>query len=93
MDLPANPPEHLVLLTSVPSEAHAAIVIAALEETGLAAHTSGTVGPGFHAGALGWTDILVSEPDLPVARNTLRMLIEDSLELDWSQVDVGEAEG
>lgn len=87
-----NPPEHLSVLTSFPTEAQAVIVVAALGEAGISATATGGFTAGFKAEAPGWVQVLVAEEDLPVAQNTLRQLQEEVAEIDWSQVQVGEPE-
>ncbi len=87
-----NPPEHLVVLTAVPSDIEASIIVSALREAGM--HVVATGGPtaGFKAGVPGQVQVMVAEHDLSVARNTLKELKESDAQIDWSQVDTGEPE-
>jgi hypothetical protein len=87
-----NPPDHLALLTSTPTEMEASIIIAALEENGIRATKSGEYTAGFRAEAPGWVRILVAEADLPAAEAVLDGVHSDRDDIDWSQVDVGEPE-
>ena len=87
-----NPPEHLARLTSVPTDMEASVIVAALEEEGVASTATGGYTAGFKAEAPGWVQVLVAEADLPVARNTLAKLRKENAEIDWSKIDVGEPE-
>jgi len=84
-------PEYTARLTSTPTEVEAAIVLSALEGNGIRAISS-TVTSGLHAGAWGWVEVLVAEEDLPRAREVLEQVQRENAHIDWSQVDVGEAE-
>jgi len=81
-----------VLLTSVPHELAAGIIVAALEQAGVKATMTGMYTSGFRAEAPGWVQVLVAEPDLARAQEILKAGREDSDPVDWSQVDVGEPE-
>lgn len=84
-----NPAEHIERLTSVPTEAQAMIIVGALKEEGINCTATGGYTSGFKAEAPGWVQVMVSEADLPVARNTLQRLRKENAEIDWSKVDVG----
>lgn len=85
--------DHLVLLTSRPTETEAAILVAALQESGLHAVATGSFTAGFVAEAPGWVRVLVAEDDLPRAKEILaEHEASADEEIDWSQVDVGEPE-
>jgi hypothetical protein len=86
-------PEHIALLTSAPTEMHAGIIVAALEENGIKATMSGETTAGMRAEAPGWVQILVAEQDLSRAQATMVDVRRQSEDIDWSQVDVGEPEG
>ncbi|MEM6329713.1 MAG: hypothetical protein AAF790_05645 [Planctomycetota bacterium] len=85
-----NPPEHLTQLTSAPTAAQAAIIVAALKAEGLDAVSTGAMTTDKQLGSGEWVQVMVSEPDLPVAKNTLAKLRQETAEIDWSQIDVGE---
>jgi hypothetical protein len=85
-------PEHIALLTATPTEMHAGIIVAALEENGIKATMSGETTSGMRAEAPGWVQILVAEEDLARARTVLNEVRRASEHIDWSQVDVGEPE-
>jgi hypothetical protein len=83
--------ERLVLLESTPTEMEAGIIVAALEEAGIQATMTGAHTAGFRAEAPGWVKILVAEGDLLQARTIFRDVVRENKDVDWSQVDVGEA--
>ncbi|MEN1680360.1 MAG: DUF2007 domain-containing protein [Planctomycetota bacterium] len=85
-----NPPEHLESLMTFSSDAEAAVVVAALESAGIKAEATGGFISGKKAMAPGRVRVLVAEHDLPLAKNTLAKLREESSQIDWSAVDVGE---
>jgi len=85
-------PEHIVVLTSTPLEMQAGIIVGALQQNGIKATMSGQTTAGFRAEAPGWVQVLVAEDDLPRARAVLEELRRESKDIDWSQIDVGEAE-
>jgi Putative prokaryotic signal transducing protein len=87
----SDPNERTAKLTSVPSETEAAIVVAALEEEGIRAE-SDEFTSGLRAGPWNWVDIMVAEQDLAKAQEVLAKVQEENDHIDWSQVDVGEAE-
>jgi len=84
--------ERLVLLESTPTEMEAGVIVAALEQGGIQATMTGTHTAGFRAEAPGWVKVLVAEDDLLQARTTLRDVVRENMDVDWSQVDVGESE-
>ena len=84
-------PEHTALLTSVPTETEAAIVIAALENNGIRAE-SDEYTSGLRAGPWNWVQILVAEEDLSRAKEVFAQVQEENDHIDWSQVDVGDPE-
>jgi hypothetical protein len=84
-------PERTAMLTSVPTESEAAIVIAALENNGIRAE-SDEYTSGLRAGPWNWVQILVAEEDLPRAKEVFAQVQEENDHIDWSQVDVGEPE-
>jgi Putative prokaryotic signal transducing protein len=88
----SNPNERTAVLTSVPSETEAAIVVAALEENGIRAETDEYTS-GLRAGAWNWVSILVAENDLARAQEIFEQVQRENDQIDWSQIDVGEPEG
>lgn len=92
-ELPSNPPEHLAQLASVPTAAEASIIVAALSQAGIEAMSTGVMTTNRQLASGEWVQVMVTEPDLPVAKNTLAKLREENEEIDWSKVDVGEPDG
>lgn len=86
-----EPNERTALLTSVPSETEAAIVIEALEREGIRAE-SDEYTSGLRAGPWNWSEILVAEQDLARAKQVLARVQQENAHIDWSQVDVGKPE-
>jgi hypothetical protein len=84
--------ERLALLDSAPTEMEAGVIVAALEQAGIPATMTGTHTAGFRAEAPGWVKILVAEEDLRRAQRVLREVALENMDVDWSQVDVGEPE-
>ncbi|HJQ81987.1 MAG TPA: DUF2007 domain-containing protein, partial [Lacipirellulaceae bacterium] len=91
-NLMAKNSERLVLLESTPTEMEAGVIVAALEQGGIQATMTGTHTAGFRAEAPGWVKILVAEDDLQQARTVLRDVVQENMNVDWSQIDVGEPE-
>jgi Putative prokaryotic signal transducing protein len=85
-------PENVVRLIGVRHEAEAGILVAALAERGIRAVSSGSYTSGFRAEAPGDVSVLVEEMDLERAKAALKEIQEQSADIDWSQVDVGEPE-
>jgi len=67
-------PGRPVVLTSVPSEAHAAMIVAALEREGIKAHAQGSLTSGFRAEAPGNVQVLVRQADLGQAHALLKAI-------------------
>lgn len=89
MSEPANP----VLLTEVLTEADAILLRDALAEHGVRAVYNGAAIAGFRAEAPAMVRVLVDEADLERARALIAEHgLDSGAEVDWSQVDVGEAE-
>jgi Putative prokaryotic signal transducing protein len=86
----ANDP-HVALLTSVPTDTEASIIVAALAEEGIQATISGDFTADFRVGVPGEVQVLVAEKDLAAAKEVLAAA-QDSTDVDWSQIDVGESE-
>lgn len=83
--------DHLQVLTSVPHEMEAGLIVAALGQEGIRARASGILTAGFRAEAPGEVRILVLEDDLSRAQDVLESIREDDgRTVDWSEVDVGD---
>jgi hypothetical protein len=80
------------VLTVVPTEWEASIIVAALIDAGVQAQASGALTSAFRAEAPGSVRVLVPRDQLAQARATLRELKEARRDIDWSQVDVGQQE-
>lgn len=85
-----NRPQHLAELTSLATETEAALLVAALQEAGIAASYAGGATANFQTGAPGGVDVLVNEHDLELAQETLRRIRESSSTIDWNTVDTGD---
>jgi hypothetical protein len=83
---------NLNVLTSVPTEAQAAMIVAGLERIGIRSQPSGSLTSGFRAEAPGWVKILVTEQDLATAKTWLAETVAEDAAVDWSEVDVGQPE-
>jgi hypothetical protein len=80
--------EKLRAAASVPHEAQAAMIVAALEREGIRAFAAGGFISGFRAEAPGWVKVLVREDELPRAKEILaRLKAEAALEETDDDVD------
>ena len=70
----ADDPNQPVVLATVPTEAEAAMIAAALENEGVSAHTAGGVISTLYPGACDGVHILVRQADLERAREALRTI-------------------
>ncbi len=70
----AEDPNRVVVLTTVPTEAEAATIVAALDGGGIQARITGELTSGFRAEAPGDVRVLVREADLEQARELLHGL-------------------
>ena len=86
-----EPNERTAVLTRVPSESEAAIVVAALDANGIRAETDEYTS-GLRAGPWNWVEIMVGEDDLPRAKEIFEEVQRENDHIDWSQVDVGQPE-
>ncbi|TWU00174.1 hypothetical protein Pla108_11190 [Botrimarina colliarenosi] len=85
-------PHKTVKLTETPTEADAIMICDALAEHGVRAVYNGDMVAGFRAEAPGMVRVLVRADELDLAK---RLLAEEGIEsasVDWSQVDVGDAD-
>ena len=85
-------PERVEILTSVPSEAEAVLIIAALRDAGIKALDEGALTSGMRAEVPGEVDVLVRGEDLERAQSVLAEFRKGGDDVDWSQVDVGDPE-
>ena len=74
----ADDPNQVVVLTAVPTEAQAEMIVAALEARGLQARTTGALTSGLRAGAPGGVEVIVRQADLEQARAILQTIEEGS---------------
>ncbi len=74
----ADDPNQPVRLTTVPTEAQAALAVAALEQHGVHAQSVGELTSGFRAEAPGGVQILVRRADLERAQEALRAIEAES---------------
>ena len=84
--------EHISQLASVPTELEASLIVAALQDEGLDASMTGIYTAGFRAEAPGQVQVQVADSDLARAKSVMEDMTRDRDAIDWSQVDVGEAE-
>lgn len=82
----------VVTLAFVPSEIEATLIADELKREGIQAEAAGFLTAGFRAEAPGRVKVLVHEKDLERAKELLDVYIASRDEIDWSQVDLGEAE-
>jgi hypothetical protein len=90
MTIDPNSPEVLV---AVPNDIQAAAIVNALADRGIQATVTGSYTSGFRAEAPGWISIVVRRMDLDLARQTLAELKPGASDVDWSKIDVDEANG
>ena len=88
----SSDPNAPTVLISFPGEHEAAAVIAALGEQGITATVTGSFTAGFRAEAPGQVSVVVKSSDLVAAQQVLGEYDLGKAEIDWSRVDVGEAE-
>lgn len=84
--------EEPVILVDLNSETEAAMIVAALAEEGIEAFKSGGPVSDFKVGVPGHVQVLVRPEDLDRAREAFAHLKDEQGEIDWSQIDVGQAE-
>ncbi|MEM9419107.1 MAG: DUF2007 domain-containing protein [Planctomycetota bacterium] len=90
MDIPLD--EKLVTLATLAGEIEATLLADELKRQGIAAEASGLLTAGFRAEAPGSVKVLVHEQDLDEAKAVMADYYASKEEIDWDQVDVGEAE-
>lgn len=84
--------DHLEPLTSTPNEPQAAMIVLALKDCGIDAVAEGGLTAGFRTEAVGEVRIMVWRQDLDRARQALDEYRDAMSDIDWDEVDVGEAE-
>jgi len=85
-------PQNPVKLTEVPTEAQAILIRDKLAECGIRAIYDGAAVAGFRAEAPAMVRVLVAEEHFERAKDLVSEHGLDGGDVDWSQVDVGEAE-
>jgi hypothetical protein len=84
--------DHLEQLMSTPNESQAAMVVTVVNDFGIYAVAEGGLTAGFCAATPGEVHIMVRSQDLDRARKALEEYREVMGDIDWDDVDVGEAE-
>ena len=84
--------DRLKPLASVPGESQAAMIVAALKDRGIDAVAEGGLTAGFRAETFGEVSVMVWEKDMERARLALEEYKNAARDIDWDEVDVGEAE-
>ena len=85
-------PNEPAVLAVVGTEVEATLIVAALNDAGIEARTSGGLTAGFRAEAPGAAKVLVHQDDLARALETLTAFRAECSEIDWSTVDLGSTE-
>jgi Putative prokaryotic signal transducing protein len=84
--------DRLETLTSTPNEPQAAMIVSALKDSGIDAVAEGGLTAGFRAETPGEVHIMVRQKDLDRARLALDEYRKTVTNIDWDEVDLGEAE-
>ncbi len=84
--------DDLCVITSAHSVMEAAPIVAALERAGIKAMTGNAASATAIPEAMGEVEILVANHDAPRAHTLLELIEEHGVDVDWSQVDVGQPE-
>lgn len=89
-------PDDLVPVITVASEFEAGVIVASLREQGVDAQQSPAGIQsilGSSAGSIiSPVQVLAPRKDMDLAKQTLERIREESVDIDWSEVDVGEGE-
>jgi hypothetical protein len=88
----ADEADELELLITTPTEVEASMITGALEDHGVTAVATGGYTSGFKAEAPGAVKVFVKRADIETARRAMEQIRKEKTDVDWSQVDVGEAE-
>lgn len=86
------PNDEPAILTTVANEIQAAPLVAALAEAGIEAQTVGGFSADFRNGVPVRVEIVVRDSDLVAARDILEEWDDNTTDVDWSQVDIGQPE-
>ena len=86
-DDPNNPQ---VLFTAA-NEPEAASIVAALAERGIEASATGGLSFPGNLGLDGGVEVMVKHADIDRAKQALAEIREEDRQIDWSQIDTGEA--
>ena len=78
------------VLASFPHELEASLLVNELQNRDINARMSGEMVSGFRAEAPGDVAVLVPIQDMQRAREILHELRNESSDIDWSKIDVGE---
>ena len=85
-------PDDVEVLASVPTEAEAAMLVAALKHDAIEAVAEGALTSALRAEVPGEVRILVHTGDLDRAQAVLTEFQQGHVDIDWSKVDLGEQE-
>lgn len=85
-------PDDLDLIATVPTDVEATAITNALQRCGIEAVAAGGYTSGFQAEAPGAVKVFVKRADAEEARRTLDQIRNENANIDWSKVDVGDAE-
>ena len=85
-------PNNPEILASFATEIEAAAVVNAIRESGIEVLTTGSFTAGFRAEAPGAVHVVVRNEDLDRAKKLLATIGQYKSEVDWSNIDVGDAE-
>ena len=84
--------ESVVTLAFFPSEIEATMIADELKREGIQAEAAGFLTAGFRAEAPGKVKVLVHQKDLEQAKALLDEYVHSREQIDWDQVDLGDAE-
>ena len=82
----------VVTLAFFATEVEATLIADELKREGIQAEPAGLLTAGFRAEAPGRVKVLVHQNDLARAKELLDAYTTSKLDIDWSQVDLGEPE-
>lgn len=84
--------DHIVTLAFFPTEVEATMIADELRSEGIQSEPAGILTAGFRAEAPGRVKVLVHAKDFEKAKALLDEYTKSRDEIDWSKVDLGEAE-
>ena len=85
-------PQNPEILTTASSDMEAATIIGALDVHGIWAIMTGDFIAGFRAETPAVVNIVVRSEDLERARQVLQQITATADDINWSEIDVGEAD-